>query len=165
MMCASFAWFLMLWADYNILAMLDLGSVGDIFNGIVFQTLLVLAGCSHLRTMTTNPGSVPLHRGDRLTDADAPRAGEQLWLQSASALEGEAVTVCRKCEGYKPARAHHCSTCGQCIRRMDHHCPWVNNCVGERNQKFFLLFCLSVHLAVVPCCLHGARLFRSFAAA
>lgn len=32
----------------------------------------------------------------------------------------------------KPPRAHHCSTCQRCIRKMDHHCMWMNNCTSAR---------------------------------
>jgi len=50
------------------------------------------------------------------------------------------VRYCEKCQIVKPDRAHHCSVCGHCILKMDHHCPWVNNCVCFDNYKFFVLF-------------------------
>ncbi|KAA1081951.1 hypothetical protein PGT21_000956 [Puccinia graminis f. sp. tritici] len=40
----------------------------------------------------------------------------------------------------KPERAHHCRVCGVCQLKYDHHCPWINQCVGLRNERFFLLF-------------------------
>ncbi|KAL0243393.1 hypothetical protein I308_105357 [Cryptococcus tetragattii IND107] len=47
---------------------------------------------------------------------------------------------CKRCNAWKPDRAHHCRHCGSCILKMDHHCPWVGACVGYRNYKPFLLF-------------------------
>lgn len=51
-----------------------------------------------------------------------------------------AIRVCDRCILLKPDRCHHCSVCDKCILKMDHHCPWVNNCVGFSNYKYFILF-------------------------
>ena len=47
---------------------------------------------------------------------------------------------CPVCRLAKPPEAHHCRTCQQCIMMMDHHCPYVANCVGEGNRANFVLF-------------------------
>jgi len=49
---------------------------------------------------------------------------------------------CFKCPGTpcKPARTHHCKICKSCVAKMDHHCPWIHNCVGQHNYHNFFLF-------------------------
>ena len=44
----------------------------------------------------------------------------------------------------------HCRTCDRCVEGFDHHCKWLNNCIGEKNyQTFFALICLTVTLLLV----------------
>ncbi|KAI9208652.1 DHHC palmitoyltransferase-domain-containing protein [Polychytrium aggregatum] len=57
--------------------------------------------------------------------------------------------VCKKCLIPKPERAHHCRVCKRCVLRMDHHCPWISNCVGYHNHRYFYLFLVYLTIACV----------------
>ena len=34
----------------------------------------------------------------------------------------------------------HCFDCGKCVRKLDHHCWWLGNCVGAGNHRLFLSY-------------------------
>ncbi|WMV41926.1 hypothetical protein MTR67_035311 [Solanum verrucosum] len=59
---------------------------------------------------------------------------------------------CPTCKIPKPARSKHCSICDRCVARFDHHCGWMNNCIGEKNSRYFMAFLLWHFLL----CLYGA---------
>ena len=99
---------------------------------MTFNGFCLMAYLSHLRAAFTDPGVIP-------EGMVAPFVSEY----------GENKD-CEKCLGkptWKPVRAHHCAECGLCIFKMDHHCPWINNCVGHRNMKYFLQFVFYIMLA------------------
>ena len=50
----------------------------------------------------------------------------------------DAAQLCPNCEVIRTSRSRHCSVCNKCVERFDHHCPWLNNCVGVRNHNYYL---------------------------
>lgn len=49
---------------------------------------------------------------------------------------------CTICHIEQPLRCKHCKRCDHCVATHDHHCPWIGNCVGERNRLWFFYFLL-----------------------
>jgi len=72
---------------------------------------------------------------------------------SRGVLESESGGWCGICNATKPPRAHHCSKCRRCSLRMDHHCHFINNCVGQANQRHFYLYLVFLEMAVLYCLL------------
>jgi hypothetical protein len=69
--------------------------------------------------------------------------------RSCSATCGTAgdVHFCLSCKAFRPPRSKHCGDCGMCVQLHDHHCPWVNMCVGEGSTLPFLVFAAALVIA------------------
>jgi palmitoyltransferase len=88
-------------------------------------------------------------------------------------VPGASYRYCRACRNIKPPRAHHCSVIGACVLHYDHYCPWMFNCIGFHNYRYFYLFMLFIvvgcFFVVLLSCetvltMHGFYRFTSFSA-
>jgi hypothetical protein len=150
---------------------------------VLFHFFVFMLLVAFIRSIATPPGSVPqtdkwtVGNFDLSTEHEAFIKGvlkepiddeEELDMHVVERIRVSPLVerkgdlsrrTCRKCPiaCYKPDRVHHCKVCGTCVLRMDHHCPWINNCVGFYNHKFFILLlvygvlsALTVVIAMAP---------------
>ena len=128
----------------------SLGGAG----GAALQTLFALGGATLAAlclwalaaAAATHPGTPPpLHDDEWLRRPAYAHRARQHEHEQEQHHEQQHVQVhqrdlgsiryCKHCRTSKPDRTHHCRVLGQCVLRFDHHCPWVGNTVGWKNQK------------------------------
>jgi hypothetical protein len=110
---------------------------------IFFHLVTGMLSICYVRSILEHPGEIPndnpmwTYTGEGQNDATQ--------LASINLQESKKSgdrRHCKWCGKYKPDRCHHCRVCRTCILKMDHHCPWIYNCVGYFNYKYFFLLLL-----------------------
>ncbi|KAH7678123.1 palmitoyltransferase protein [Dioscorea alata] len=125
---------------------LGLTTAAGLTNAFLFSFVAVMAVATYGIAIFRDPGRVPFSYMPDIEDSESP-------IHEIKRKGGD-LRYCQKCSTYKPPRAHHCRVCKRCVLRMDHHCVWINNCVGHANYKIFFVFVLYA----VTACIHSMAL-------
>eukprot|EP01059_Diplonema_ambulator_P030070 TRINITY_DN5030_c0_g1_i2.p1 TRINITY_DN5030_c0_g1~~TRINITY_DN5030_c0_g1_i2.p1 ORF type:complete len:287 (+),score=40.98 TRINITY_DN5030_c0_g1_i2:32-862(+) len=103
-----------------------------------FIILSLTTNIMYFRLVWSDPGRLP--RGPSRTQLRQ----EVLFITDQLPEDMKQTGLCRYCRAVKPPRAKHCHRCGVCVAKFDHHCFWLNNCIGAGNHRLFLIFVVTL---------------------
>ncbi|KAL1517603.1 hypothetical protein ABEB36_001344 [Hypothenemus hampei] len=102
------------------------------------STLLLIHLATHLGAVLIDPAEEALRQRVPLQVPQLDRT------KHTHVIEGG---ICHLCQIHvSGSRTKHCSACNKCVTDFDHHCKWLNQCVGGRNYSAFLM-CVSSAVA------------------
>ena len=113
---------------------------------ITFNIIFGIAVLAFAGAIFVDPGRIPDTWIVGNEDSESgPFFPEQTTVEIKKELTAEGRgqrRICRKSKPqvYKPDRSHYCKMLSRCVLKMDHFCPWLNNCIGFYNHKYFFLF-------------------------
>lgn len=127
------------------------GPATDEVNAGKFSTALglffyIMLTWSYTVAVFTDPGSSTAQNSNGYAHLPSQESGSLTYTSFCLKRSTGDIRFCKKCQMKKPDRAHHCSSCGKCVLKMDHHCVWLATCLGLRNYKAFVLFLIYLTL-------------------
>ncbi|EGD94711.1 palmitoyltransferase [Trichophyton tonsurans CBS 112818] len=113
----------------------------SLFLNLIFLTLFAFMTYFYTYSMIEDPGFVP-----KLSSRNEQKAVIMELINDWSYDEDH---FCVPCMIRRPLRSKHCRRCKRCVSKQDHHCPWINNCVGNNNFRHFMLYLILLLLGIV----------------
>ncbi|KAI9313561.1 DHHC palmitoyltransferase-domain-containing protein, partial [Dichotomocladium elegans] len=109
---------------------------------IVFAYLFVLSLASMVKASWTDPGVSMTHVRSEALRPTFSKLNRSFHIRDSTWT----LRYCETCQIYRPPRASHCRQCDNCVEVEDHHCIWLNNCIGKRNYRPFFVFITTASL-------------------
>lgn len=120
-------------------------------NTAVYNVSLVMLLVTFILSVCVRPNA--------LTESNAEFANSRYMHNNLIFFKGK---ECSTCHLPKPARSKHCKYCGGCVLLYDHHCVWLNNCVGQGNYKWFYSFLIMNCLVLTYACAVTIPVLRKY---
>lgn len=131
----------------------DFFKAADTLPALCFVFCAIVSIVLYADLVVSDPGTVPRRPvgNSAVEELQAQLDSQENSGMIPSDLQTAIQRICFTCWEFKDVnrRIKHCATCDACFEGFDHHCGWINNCVGQANHRRFVSLVFSVFTGMV----------------